>query len=130
MPLALAGPLDAPPHCACRRAGSTTAVPVEEQGAVCLAHDAYVWAGVQLAGAVEVGQHSERCDTVVGVSTKLGLHEEARQFPSIDGRQLQALENDGEASRQIVDPHQAGAFVLPTAVVTCSAVYGRSRSGA
>lgn len=127
---ALAGAFDAPPHGACRRAGPTTTVTVEEQRAFRLAHDAHAWPRVQRAVAVEGGQQSERCDAVVRVAAKLRVDEEPRQSVGVHGRELKSLEGDSETAPQIIDPHQAHGFVLESAaLVRARPSQGRSRRG-
>jgi hypothetical protein len=91
---ALAGALDTPPHRASRRAGSTTAVSVEEQRAIRLAEHVDARAGVELVFAVEGGQHPKGGDAVVGVPAKLGVDEEPCESLSILWRQLEAFEGN------------------------------------
>jgi hypothetical protein len=74
--LALAGALDhTTASRACWRGRSTAAVTVKKQRATRLAHGAYARARVQLALAVESGQDSERCDTMMGMAAELRIHQ-------------------------------------------------------
>jgi hypothetical protein len=73
--LARVGALDTPLHSSGRHAGATAAISVEEDCAVRLLQHARARARVQVAVAVESGQNPKRCDPVVGVAAKLGVHQ-------------------------------------------------------
>ena len=110
--LALAGPLDTPPHRACRRAGPATAIPVEEDRPVRLLQHVHARASVQLAVAVESGQKPERRDPVVGMAAKLRVDQEPAQSLGALRHKMKALEGNREAASQVIDPHQPRAFEL------------------
>jgi len=93
--LALAGALDTPPHRARRRTGPTAAVSVEEDRPVGLVQHTYTRARVQLAVAVEGGQHPQHRDPMIGVAAKLGIQQEPGQALGVLALQLQALEGSG-----------------------------------
>jgi hypothetical protein len=106
---ALAGTVDAPAHRQGRCAGPGTAVTVQQDRAVGLAQHADARARVQRAVAVEPGQHREGRDPVVGVAAELGVDQQPTQPLGVLGREVEALERDGEAAPQVIDPHHPRA---------------------